>query len=365
MATLSKAISGFILEDKFDSSNLLWDISPNDYSRVVYESGFVGLEHGEERLIMSIPTPSKDYVMQAYIYHFPKSLSDIGGIVVLSNTGNQIEYQNFFNGTIDSSIYRYIKVVVEKEVYNFYASEDGKTWIDVGNSQMTDGNRIGFFIDGILTVKSEKFVILEAEFYKSNFITINNIPKNGSIKIYNNSGINILEDNDFNVKIEDNKAIVDFTKAVLPMRNYSISVFSPDGTLFSSLKDIDINGGDVYECNYDIEISIAGEGTIINSDNIFDLGRVHGGDTVIPLIITNKEKTTLNDLKMSIITVDYYRGGEFVKLSLDGSDEYNNSIKISNLPPNTGINVNVKIERDLSQFTPAISDSYRFKIVIE
>jgi hypothetical protein len=367
MATITKTLSGFLFEDKFDSHNLLWDVSPNDYSRVVYESGYVGLKHGDERLTMSIPTPSEDYVLQAEIYHNPISLSDVGGIAVLSNNNNQIEYHNYFSGTADSNIFRYVKMCVEKGVYNFFASKDGLKWVLVGNSEMADANRVGFFIEGIESLVADIFRVINVEFYKSNILTFNNIPVGSTVQILKEDGTDALKDIDYTTKWYGNKMMLDLTKTLLPIPNARLIVTNGIGTTVADIPGIDINGGDIFEYSYDIEISIGS--SVVSNNTIFDLGRVTGKETLIPITITNKENITLSGLKISIIPVAYYRGGEFVTLAVNygpgTTPVFYDKLDAPDILSNEGLEVILKIDRDLSQIGPAFADAYRFKIVVE
>jgi len=363
MATLTKVSSGYLFEDDFASSNLLWNLSPNDYSRVVFEAGYVGLEHGEERLTMSIPTPSHDYVMQAQIYHNPETLSDVSGLVVLSNTGNQIECQHYFTGAKELSLFRYIKLCVEKGVHTFCISRDGLTWVNAGNSEMNDANEVGFFIDGVQTYVSDMLRVLGVSFYKSNLLSVNNVPSDATVRIYDQNGVNVLANQDA-VKNSNGKALVDLTTVLLPLTSARLSVVGADGIEIGGLEDVTLCGGDVYDYAYNVEVLIA-EQAVLNA-NIFDLGRVTGKETVLPVTIISREAEPLRGIALSVAPVSYYRGGDQVTLAFaSDTPTYQTKLELPDLLPNVSYDFLIKIDRDITQFGPAFADSYRFKIILE
>jgi hypothetical protein len=363
MATLSKIANGFLFEDTFNEHNLLWQLSPNDGSRVVYEGDYMGLKHGDLKLSVSIPTPQKNsYIMQAHIYHHSSTISDVSGIVILSNSGNQIEYQNYFNEEETSSVYQYVKVCAESDVYTFYASVDGVTWILVGNSHMYDANRIGFFIDGVQEDISDFLRVKDVEFYKSNILTIGNTPAGATASILNTDGQDVIVGKNC-VSNSNGKTFIDLTTVVLPVRNATIVLKDETGAELSRMTSVDIYGGDIFEHEYNVVFSIADKE--VTNSNVFDLGNVSGLETIIPMTVTNKEINVLTGIVMTISAVSYYKGGDNVTIAANGSDFYSKSITLPDLEPNEPFGLNIKINRDFSEYNTVATDSYRFKIILQ
>lgn len=373
MAILNRATSGLILEESIFNHNLLWDLSPNDYTRIACNSDSVELEHGDQRISMSIQTPSKSYVFQTEIKHEPVVLSDVGGIVISSTTDNAIECQTFFTYNGGSAQYfRFIKVCVDKEVYTFYGSMDGVIWQDLGNSKMLDANRIGFFLDGIKTVNSKKFMVKSIYIYNSNIVTFNNIPNNSTIRIVNQAGYNVLDGKESTIKRYNNKCFIDFTNVILPIEKSNIEIIDPSGKLIASLKNITLYGGDIYEYSENIQFML--NDVVIDPRNSVDLGRLTSKENKYLLTVKNLDSNTLigKTLKVEAYS-DYYRGSVNTKLAIipditsnqQPQLTYADKVSLPDMPKDKLIQLNMVIVKDRSNLGPFLADKYKFKIVFE
>lgn len=371
MTILEKVVSGELYEDDFDSISLLWDIYPSSSSdRVTEQSYGVGIKHGDGRVTMSIPTPDDNYVFQAEIEHSPKEFEDIGGIVVLSTTDNQIECQTYHHSMQgEDQDYKYVKVCADKSLFDFYASKDGESWDMIGNSSLDQANRVGFFLEGKGLPMFSDFKVKRANMYRNNKLTISEIAGNKIVSLKDSKGQELIIGNK-NVRLshEDSKIFIDLTNLILPIRGATLKVTDDDNNLVSELKDIDIHGGDSYRCIRNVEFYI--NGTLVNLENPFDVGRLNEENNTYKLEVKNTGATTLFKPRVRVLGYSrFYRGEGLVSIALPTELEeelaFNSYIDLPDLMPGGIREAVIKIDRDRDETAPFYAEEYRFKITLE
>jgi hypothetical protein len=89
LADIIKSSSGLLFaEEVWDDLSLLWDLSPNDPSRVAFTSDSISLLSGTDRIELLIPVPKENgYVFQSEIDYHPTTSIQHGGNVLRSVTG--------------------------------------------------------------------------------------------------------------------------------------------------------------------------------------------------------------------------------------------------------------------------------------
>ncbi|URZ09244.1 hypothetical protein [Clostridium felsineum] len=378
MAVINKTVSGFIYEEDFGQVNLLWDVHPNA-NRIQFSNYSVGLLHGDERVMMTIPTPSDDFVFQATIEHPTTTLSDVGGIVVLSTTDDQIECQSYYDAfsTLPQN-YSYIKVVKETkkevnngiineiQIFNFYASQNGTTWYLVGSSELPNANRIGFFLDGPNTLWSNNFVIKNVAIYKSNIVTFNSLPSAFAISIKDSKKVEYATN--LQTSKDESNFYIDLTNAVLPLRNVTLCVYDKDGNTLVEADNLELYGGDMFDCETKVSFFI--NNNQVDPLSIVDIGRLTSSDNEYTITIVNDETTTMTGKKLKVVMYsNYYRGGKFASIAIKNTDTksmvFGEEITLPDILPHDGVDIVIKVIKDTDNAGPYFSNQYRFKILFQ
>jgi len=365
MAVLTKVVSGNLYVEPFDMLNHLWEITPNINTRVTVADGKVTMKHGSERVAMLLATPSEDFVFQAKIYHEPRSLSDIGGLMVMADNDNAIECQTYFNGALNlNQFYSYVKVIRESDNYTFYGSKDGLRWEVIGSSNLPDAHKIGFFLDGPENASSRNFIIEEVSVYRANFISFMNIPFGTKIQILNNVRVIMIEKTLDNY---DGKTIIDLTDIPCPIANGQIRLYDSSGVLGLSM-DVDVAGGDIFDYAVNLVIQINDED--VDPTVPVSLGNVGVSGNEYVITIINRDPQIVRNKRIMVAEYSSYRRGpSFVKVAIENDagspGVYGPWMSLPVLLPGSLCRVWMKIERDVSNEAPFYAREYMYKIIIE
>ena len=286
------------------------------------------------------------------------------------------------NETFEDVMYHYIKVVKRRTVYSFFASVDGITWIEVGNTDLPDSHRIGFFMhahgdtqnevdeNGIVVKDNgSKFIVYGAKFYSTNVMTVRNIPPGARIELVNTKTWEIYtESGRNNVSHEDNNVYIDTTLLNVPIGELSIMriVRSDKKVLYEDW--VNISGGNVYEFGYTLVVYV--NNVPVRNEELFELDAFYDHDQVVRIDIHNHEQFKIDNLHVRISSYSvYYEGNETLGISLydEAETEYDFSAKevvIPEIMPSEGKSVLIKLTDDIIQDFYTKENKYRFKLDI-
>ena len=269
--------------------------------------------------------------------------------------------------------------------YQFFASSDGISWIEVGNTDYNENNSIGFFLYGTKNEKvlrKGKFVINAFHIYENPYITINGINILEDFEIYDPHlkrtilrsdtfpGRDMVNHNGNNVKINTNHL-------VLPLHDAKIRIYSKmdySDTRGEYTLDNYTFGGDIFTITRDIKLFIDNEEVL--AGNTYDLGTLFTNKFRKNIVIYNNEDYALGNIKVSITAYsEYYSGEEVVKLALYNGNEayqkdyedyhYNDYVIIDRLEAHTGQELIMKLSDVPKQEFYSVANKYRFKLLIE
>jgi hypothetical protein len=289
-----------------------------------------------------------------------------------TNIITELEYKD--------TLYKYIKFTKTKYKYVFYASNDAKTWIEIGNVKFTDSGVIGFFIYG---TEDEEILNNSHCFFKSlaiynnRYIKIHKVNRNLDMEIYDEDGTILLRtDNSTFTRIfsrSDNECIINTMAMPMPIKNPTLKIYEKGnyekliGTY--SLGEY-IYGGDEFILERDIKLFI--ENKEINSFDLHDLGTFYNGSHYIKLDIYNNDEYTFNDVKIKVLKYsEYYTGEEPIKIALFDENKnkkdlvYTKELIIDSIAPTEGQSIILKLTEKPIQNLYSVANDYRFKIFIE
>jgi hypothetical protein len=421
MPKLTKSTSGLIFYDDFSVNNLIWNLSPSNYDNVSFGNG-LRIHHNDTYTTLSILEPGKTYSFVCKLNHIPVNKDDIGGVIVMSNNVNYAECQSYISdgpstysnanlmekviidyvdnamstkfteyavddgtgagtdpvtppagtdpvpGNFTDVFYPYIKFAKLGDLYSFYASSDGITWIEIGNTEIPDSNRVGFFLyaadaEGI---ESGNFTVEYAALYSNNYIVFDNIKPDQHIEIRTTDRLICTDQSGFVVR-KDNKIIIDTTNVLMPLNNARFIVLQ-DNKIVYEYSIPSLIGGDSYSYGYNLKICVANQE--LSPENLFYLGEFIHNDHTVKLDIYNNEDYELRDLKVTITSYSVYYGGEetmSVSLYDENQDLYKfeKSVIIPSIKPTEGKSILLKLTDKVMQDFYKVAGSYRFKINIE
>lgn len=282
--------------------------------------------------------------------------------------------------TFTDKIYKYIKIIKEKTKYRFFASTDGLTWIEVGNTTFNDAGVIGFFIHGTeeqdLIDKSHCY-FNTFSIYKSKYIVIDGIEKVNEFEIYDENGNIHVRSDDIKytplINRSGKKCVINTTTMPTPIKNAQLRIFPHDNyskTLSSFKLGEDIYGGDIFTLENNIRLYINNQE--INPFQLYDLGVFYRGSYFVKLDLYNHEDYIVTNVKVRVVKYsEYYGGEEEVAVALYDENHieselvYEKEVIIDSIAPSEGRSVYIKlIDRPIQGFYKA-ANSYRFKIMIE
>lgn len=356
MANIIKSSSGFLYkEEDWDNLSLLWDLSPNLTDRVTTTSDSISLLQGSKRLELLIPSPgNREFVVQSKVDYMPTSATEAGGFVFKSITDSSIEFETRGD---NAEYYKYSKLIVDADsVLNAIATNNGKIWVNYGNTKFIDMNKMGFYIgeDAINT----PFVVEEFIMYKNNNVIINNFDRKNIVEIYDENDNEITDK--FSIKKKNTQIYIDGTDLLFPIDFLKIKVLDRDtGALYHEGIIKDVYGGDIYEYSYDVEFYINED---LLTDEIYDLGTINRYKN-FSLKICNKERYSLENKSLRVGYYSPYNTGyKIAKIAIDGSDEYKDELQVSFTP---GENRLFKLKIDNFENLSNLEDEYKFNIILE
>lgn len=365
---LEKVSNGLIFVDLFNEHNLLWTITPLDNSRYEYTNDGVILKHGEGRVLMTIPSPYDytEYAIEIEYSHVPKAAYDVSGVAILSTTDDSIEFQNYFNYSVEE--YKYLRIICKVEVYYFYASIDGIKWIELGNSRLPNANRIGLFLDGN-SEEHQNLLVKSMKVYSSPYASISGINASGDIIRIEDKDGNLIE----NVQAEGNGNVlkIDLKQANNPIECRVVVIDSTINTILYQSDLITIDCGDKYEETSDVIFYF--NSIELNREDVYDIGILSSSDNYMLFsIFNNSDTNTLDDKLISISQYAAYSyGHEKVKIAFyeEGKNynelDYHDELNIKRINPKETIKFILKIQRSKTDGIPVGDDTYKFKVNLE
>ena len=417
MPKLNKTKSGLLLYEDFKQSSLIWTPSPNNYENISFMEDGLRLRHSNTYTTFTLEQPEGNFSFMCKLKHKPIDSDDIGGVIIMSNDTFYAECQSyiatapsyitnkneteqaildFINEVLDKyvefdiendeaissntkvdinirdtfvdTMYPYIKFTKTGTRYTFFASSDGLKWIEVGNTDLPDSNRLGFFLYSYdKDVTDSMFYVEYAVLYNNNYAIIENIKEGLDIELRTEDGILICDTNSPNVFRKNNQIYIDTTLLKMPFDNIRLVILQNKKIIYDYTISQFI-GGDIYSYWYDIKVCI--DNQEINQENIFDLGTFYHNDQTIRIDIYNQEEYELENLKINITSYSpYYDGNETIGVSLYDENETNykflDSIIIPTIQPSEGKSILIKLTDKIIQDFYKKAGTYRFKINIE
>lgn len=426
MPKLNKTESGLLLYEDFKQSSLIWTPSPNNYQDIEFGEDGLRIRHSDLYKTITLEEPEGNFSFMCKINHKPIDADDIGGVIIMSNdtfyaecqsyiatkpsyitNASQMEQQimDFINKFLDKYVeysiedddgiypkdtsgttgsesgssssgdsgfvdvmYPYIKFTKLNTIYTFLASTDCKNWIEIGNTDLPDSNRIGFFLYSFeKDTTDSNFYVEYAILYNNNYVIIDNIKENQDIELRAEDRTLIYDMSSKSVIRKNNKIFIDTTLLKMPFYNVKLIVLQNKNIIYEY--DIpELIGGDKYSYWYDIKVCI--DNQELNQEELFDLGTFYHHDQTIRIDIYNQEEYELENLKVSITSYSpYYDGNETIGVSLYDENEENysfsDSVIIPNIQPTEGKSILVKLTDKIIQNFYKKAGAYRFKINIE
>lgn len=429
MPKLNKTESGLLLYEDFKQSSLIWTPSPNNYNDIEFGEDGLRIRHSDLYKTITLEEPEGNFSFMCKINHKPIDADDIGGVIIMSNdtfyaecqsyvatkpsyitNSNQTENQiiNFINQFLDRYVeysieddtgvypddsiesssssstgsssssestsdfvdvmYPYIKFTKLNTRYTFWASVDCVNWIEVGNTDLPDSNRIGFFLYSFeKEVTNSNFYVEYAVLYNNNYVIIDNIKENQDIELRTQDGALIYDMNSNKIARKNNQIFIDTTLLKMPFNNVRLVVLQNKNIIYD-YEILELLGGDKYSYWYDIKVCI--DNQELNQEELFDLGTFYHHDQTIRIDIYNQEEYELTNLKVSITSYSpYYDGNETIGISLYDENEENysfsDSVVIPSIQPTEGKSVLIKLTDKIIQNFYKKAGAYRFKINIE
>ena len=426
MPKLNKTESGLLLYEDFKQSSLIWTPSPNNYQDIEFGEDGLRIRHSDLYKTITLEEPEGNFSFMCKINHKPIDADDIGGVIIMSNdtfyaecqsyvatkpsyitNANQTEDQiiDFINqflekyveysieddegiypststsnsGNTSSSggsnssnfvdvMYPYIKFTKLNSRYTFWASTDCVNWIEVGNTELADSNRVGFFLYSFeKDTTNSNFYVEYAVLYNNNYVIIDNIKENQDIELRTQDGALIYDMNSNPVKRKNNQIFIDTTLLKMPFENIRLVILQNKKIIYE-YEIPELIGGDKYSYWYDIKVCI--DNQELNQEELFDLGTFYHHEQTIRVDIYNQEEYELENLKVSVTSYSpYYDGNETIGVSLYDENEENYSfsdvVTIPNIQPTEGKSILIKLTDKIMQNFYKKAGAYRFKINIE
>ena len=429
MPKINKTESGLLLYEDFKQSSLIWTPSPNNYENISFGEDGLRIRHSDVYKTITLEEPEGNFSFMCKINHKPIGADDIGGVILMSNdtfyaecqsyvatkpsyitNANQTEqliidfvnqllekyveytieddYGTYPNSSASSGssssssgtsssgnntsftdvMYPYIKVTKLNSKYTFLASTDCVNWIEVGNTELPDSNRIGFFLYSFdKDITDSNFYVEYAVLYNNNYVIIDNIKENQNIELRTKDGALIYDMNSNTIIRKNNQIFIDTTLLRMPFNNIRLVVLQNKNIIYE-YEIPELIGGDKYSYWYDIKVCI--DNQELNQEELYDLGTFYHHDQTIRIDIYNQEEYELENLKISITSYSpYYDGNETIGVSLYDENEENYSFSdaviIPNIQPTEGKSVLIKLTDKIIQNFYRKPGAYRFKINIE
>ena len=410
MPKINKTESGLLLYEDFKQSSLIWTPSPNNYDDIEFGENGLRIRHSDLYKTITLEEPEGNFSLMCKINHKPIDADDIGGVIIMSNDTFYVECQScimqtsshitnsnrteqiiidFVNDFLDKYVeysieddngvypededssntesnssssssstestdepsdadimYPYIKVTKTGSRYTFLASTDCVNWIEVGNTELPDSNRIGFFLYSFeKEITNSNFYVEYAVIYNNNYVIIENIKENQDIELRTEDGALIYDMNSNTVARKSNRIYIDTTLLRMPFDNVRLIVLQ-DKNIIYEYEIPQLLGGDKYTYWYDIKVCI--DNQELNQEDLFDLGTFYHHDQTVRIDIYNQEEYELQNLNVSITSYSpYYDGNETIGVSLYDENEvaysFSDSVIIPSIQPTEGKSILVKL----------------------
>ena len=432
MSKLSKTDNGLFFFEDFSEKSLQWTLSPSDASCISFGDNGLQMKHNKHYTTYTIVEPSvQDYSCIVNLDHIPRDLNDIAGILVMSSTKEYAECQShmatgpselnnatlvnadvenivakFLNdnyvqwssddnvlpddnntnnevnsgaGVFVDTLYHYIKFTKTKYKYVFWASEDGYTWIEIGNVKFEDSGVIGFFIygtDDSDLIDNSHCYFKTFALYNSKYITITGVDRKQEMELYDEHGTILMRTDNigysYMVSRSNKQCVINTTTLPMPIKNAKLRMYSKSNyEVTLSEHDLgDVYGGDNFTIERDIRLFINNKE--INPMELYDLGTFYHGSYYVKIDIHNNEDYILDDITIKVIRYSEYYGGEQeVAVALYNEDQieselkYDKQVVIDSIAPSEGRSIFVKLVDKPMQGLYSTANDYRFKIIIE
>jgi len=363
MNYLNKIVHGNLLEDNFTSLSMAWELSPNIPELIIENENSIELLHGEEISRLLIDEPESEYTFCVKLKHEPFIMSDIAGVVILSDQNNYIEVQSYDDDM--NNLYNQIKIDKRNNRYLVYAKrEKDSLWQYIGGSTLMDVTKIGFFVKGTPNEQNSNLEIESVLFDRSTLIGFDNITENYFIELYD-------EENNLKAakrQVGDLRLFLDTKVLDTPLKNYKLIVKNEkqEEVLTEFLPDI--YGGDVFIRDMNLTFFI--NGYEIDASQVLDFGKLDASIQYVDFAIRNNLSITENNKKVIISPVsNFYKGDEIIFVSeLDNENnpiEFKKSIIINKIDPLETVNLRIKLDR--TNFTQNIfyQNDFKAKIIVE
>jgi hypothetical protein len=453
MATLTKEHEGRYYREDFHENPGIWSLTPSDIDCLRNEFDGLHILHNNHYIVYTMREPFEEYCLSMRFTHVPITEEDIAGLIVMSDTDNYAECQTYLatspstignNGenvtagydlsaryvrysfddedesedtdssssseeeVIDPStgfvdtIYSYIKMKKYNNragnyTYQFFASSDGYTWIEVGNVDYNRSNSIGFFLyatNDENVINNGQFIIHDFSIYEKQDILINGINMLYGVELFDPITNSTLYRSDqapgWNYIVQHGNSVqINTTVLPVPLVNARIRVYSKAdySTTIAEYTLPNLTfGGDIFTITYDIQIRI--DNVTIESGTEFDLGTLFVNSFRRNIVIYNNEDFDLANIRVSIVSYsEYYHGEEVVGMAIyDGNNvtetlppdneydyiegvpdhyQYTKEVIIPSLHAQSGVELVMKLSDVPKQDFYAVAHQYKFKLLIE
>lgn len=434
MAKLNKTNSGLIFHDDFSEQTLMWTLSPSDANCLAFGENGLQIKHTKHYVTYTIVEPNlEEYSCIVHLEHFPINRNDIAGILVMSNNKEYAECQSYLatgpSEIVNSEHYRndviklihdilnedyvlwseneeeptsitpgvkdeiedalsfvdvnypYIKFTKLKYKYIFWASEDGETWIEIGNVKFSNSGVIGFFVYGSFEkeiLEKGNFTVKSIDLYTSKYITIDGIDRTYDCEIIDRHGHIIMRTDTISyaymLSRSSKQILMNTTTIPMPLEGAKLRMYPKreyENTIAEFPMGEKVFGGDGFILERNISLFI--NNTEINPLEMFDLGEFYCGSYYIKVDVRNNEDYIIGDVKIKVIRYSEYYGGEeevgvaiYHEGFLPPQDlKYEKEIMIDSIAPSESRSFFMKLtDMPVNDFFMTAHD-YRFKIVIE
>ncbi|WPC42974.1 hypothetical protein [Clostridium sp. JS66] len=252
------------------------------------------------------------------------------------------EYVKFYVGTDTNEEYgirddihgesNYLKILRNEGYVQAYKSNNSINWTNIGGVTTADTiNKQGFKKNG-----SKSFTLENYTVYKNAYVTLLNFPESTIVDLCDSSG-NVVKEKVFDKDLQCQIFLDCVTKGMFIFKNSF-------GQEIYRTEVLDLQYGDVYILSiYDLEIIY--KGTVVNESPNPEML-----DSLLEKVtIKNIGKETYQNLIVN--TVD--STDDTIQLSLDGTT-YTDTVTLTELVPNTKIDVYIKIYKGLSNHNFAV-----------
>ena len=290
-------------------------------------------------------------------------------------------------GFVDK-VYRFLKLVKHNSdyvrIYQFFASSNGKDWIEVGTSTYFNNCSIGFFLYSTKNKSLQdngNFTIKRMSLYESHYITIRGINILQDFEIISNdlSTTYLRSDTTFGFNVVNhtgNSVIINTRDFNLPINNAILRVY-PKTEYNRTIAQYDLQnstfGGDIFNITYDIKIFI--DNQELESGIDYDLGILYTKSFKKDIVVYNNEEFDLGNIRIKIIAYsEYFNGEEEILIAFyDGNKieqnvnnyKYDKELMIPRLEAHSGVELIMKLENIPKQEFYSAAHDYKFKILIE